>query len=354
MRPTRVFILTMLLTTALFLPPIFAEDYTRWELPEGAKLRLGKGKISNINGRNPYQFSPDSRQFVVFSSIGIWVYDAQTGKELRLLTVSNEAKPDDIVLSPDWQTFACPTDDWNNPEIQLWDFHTGQLQTTLEGHVEQVTSVAFSPNSEWLASSDFEGVIRLWDIGSGQHKRISTPHKIVDEVVFSPNGQTIMSWRSGDYRLWDVKTGKIKAKLDGTDGIRKIVYSPDGKLLAGANDREIRLWNADTGKINMTFKVQAPRWGTLLAITPDGKTLASVSENNDKVQLWDLQTQQLKKTLTGKPELVKTIHDEEELFFQISSKRVYSMVFSPDGRTLALSTQNEIQLWDTVTGKYKL
>lgn len=354
MRPTHVFITTLLLII-IFLSSTLAEDYTRWELPEGAKLRLGKGKISHVAGRTSFQFSPDSSEFIVFSSIGIWVYNAQTGKEIRLLTGSMDGKPDDTIISPDWQTFASPIDNWENPRIQLCDLHTGQLQTTLEGHKRGVTAIAYSPNGEVLTSGDFDGVMKIWDIDTGQHRHIQTPHSIVSDVVFSPNGQTILSWRSGDFLLWDVDTAKIIAKLKDTDGIRRIVYSPDGKLLVGTNDWWIHLWDAETGKIKMAFKVQAPRWRTLLSITPDGKTLASVSQNNDKVQLWDLQTQQLKKTLKGRPELVKTIHvDEGELFFQISSKRVSSMVFSPDGRTLALSTQNEIQLWDTVTGKYKL
>ncbi len=300
MRPTRVFIFTILFICTLFLPYTFAEDYTRWELPEGAKLRLGKGKIREVEGKAPFQFSPDSSEFIAFSSIGIWVYDAQIGEELRLLTVGKEVKSEDIILSPDWQTFACPTDVWDNPGIQLWDFHTGQLQTTLEGHVKRVTSVAFSPNGKMLVSGDFDGVMRLWDIGTGQHRHIQTPHKIVDRVVFSPNGQTILSSRRGDFLLWDVDTGKLKSKLKSTDGIRKIVYSPDGKLLVGTNDWWIHLWDTETGKIKTAFKVQAPRWRTLLSITPDGKTLASVSQNSDKVQIWDLQTQQLKKNTQRK------------------------------------------------------
>ncbi len=356
MKKIWIFILTLFFINIIIFSSTFADDYTRWELPEGAKLRLGKGQIRNVARKPSFQFSPDSSQFMVFSSIGIWVYDAQTGEALRLLTGNKEGSPDDIIISPDWSTFASPIDNWNNPGIQLWDFHTGQLQTTFEGHVRGVTSIAFSPNGEMLVSGDFEGVMRLWDIGSGQHKRIPTPHNIVSDVVFSPDGRTIMSWRSGDYRLWDVKTGKIKAKLEGTDGIRKIDFSPDGQLLVGANDWEIRLWNADTGKIKMRFKVKKPRWRTILAFTPDGKTLASVGVNNDKVRLWDLHAGQLNKTLTGKPKHVKKIQVEENsvIFFELSGRRVDSMAFSPDGQTLAVSSRSEIQLWDTVTGIHKV
>ena len=46
-------------------------DYTKWHLPEGAKLRLGKGYINEI------AYSPDSSRLAVASSIGIWIYDAE-------------------------------------------------------------------------------------------------------------------------------------------------------------------------------------------------------------------------------------------------------------------------------------
>ena len=52
-----------------------AQDYTKWKLPEGAKARLGKGRINEI------KYSSDSRRLAVASSIGIWLYDTRTGKE---------------------------------------------------------------------------------------------------------------------------------------------------------------------------------------------------------------------------------------------------------------------------------
>ena len=54
-------------------------DYTQWQLPEGAKSRLGKGKITgNV------AFSPDGARLAVGSAIGIWIYDVRPGKEKEL------------------------------------------------------------------------------------------------------------------------------------------------------------------------------------------------------------------------------------------------------------------------------
>lgn len=345
--------IAIFLLTLISLPFSNADDYTRWELPQGVKLRLGKGKIWESDRMFPFQFSPNSREFTVSTTIGLWVYDTNTGKELRLLNGGKGIIPEKFVVSPDWKFYASLSDKWNNPKINLWDLNTGKLHSTLEGYAERLSSLIFHPNGKMLVSGGYNGDLHIIGIDTKKQRQFQLPHKLVDTVQISPNGKSILSSRDGDFHLLNVEEG-LTTKLKGTDGIRKIVYSPGGKLLVGTNDWWIVLWDAETGSVKMTFKVPTPRWRQLIAISPDGKTLANASVNTDRVHLWDLQTQQ-KRTLNGRPEHVKTVHqNDDEWFLEMSSKRVSSLVFSPDGRTLALSTQNEIQLWDTVTGKYKL
>ena len=64
----RLLKLILLFVAALFLQHAFAQDYTQWSLPEGAKARLGKGWVSGI------AYSPDGTRLAVASSIGIWLY----------------------------------------------------------------------------------------------------------------------------------------------------------------------------------------------------------------------------------------------------------------------------------------
>ena len=72
-------ILAALLAVLAFALNTSAQDYTRLGLPEGAKARLGKGLIMDV------QYSPDGSRLAVASSIGVWLYDAQTGEELDRL-----------------------------------------------------------------------------------------------------------------------------------------------------------------------------------------------------------------------------------------------------------------------------
>ena len=69
----------LFLTSIFFIPNGFAQDYMKWELPENAILRIGKGTINDL------KHSPDGDLIAVATHIGVWIYDANSGKEIRLL-----------------------------------------------------------------------------------------------------------------------------------------------------------------------------------------------------------------------------------------------------------------------------
>ena len=353
MKPTCLFISALLFISVVFLPDTFAEDYTRWELPEGAKMRLGKGEIANFEGHltdigraRSYQFSPDGTQLAVMSLIGIWVYDVQTGKESTLAVERMNGATDDIALNPNWQTFAMIRA--NSNTVELRDLHTGKHKKTFGGPKRRMISVAFSPDGKMLAGGDLDGVIWLWDIDTGEHRQIRTPHRIVDRVMFSPDGRTLVSSRrenrQKDIRLWDVATGEFKARLEDTTGINNIVFNSDGTILYGASRNELRLWDPGTGKIKMKLDVESSH-PTRPVFSPDGQIIASANQKNYRVQLWNPQTGQLKRTLLiGNPKDIKAI---------MTTRWVSSIVFGPDERTLAVSSNSEIAFWDPNTGKNK-
>ena len=97
-----------------FLSNGFAQNYTQWQLPGGAKMRLGKGKINAIT------FSPDGSWFAVAATVGIWIYDAQTGEELALLT-GHEREVKAVEFSLDGRTFTSVD---AGGETRLWDATT--------------------------------------------------------------------------------------------------------------------------------------------------------------------------------------------------------------------------------------
>ena len=100
----------LLLISILFVSNVLAQDSPQWHLPKGAKVRLGKGGIYDI------AYSPDGKFLAVGASIGIWIYDVQTGTELDLL-VGHTAPIENLAFSPDGTTLASGSDDGT---VLLW------------------------------------------------------------------------------------------------------------------------------------------------------------------------------------------------------------------------------------------
>ena len=176
------FKLSLLLVSVLFLQNSCVQeksevpDSPQWHLPEGVKVRLGKGLINEI------AYSPDGNRLAVASSIGIWIYDAHTGEELALLT-GHTRNVRSIAFSPDGGTLASGSKD----EIRLQDAMTGAHKRTLTGHTDWVISLAFSSDGEMLASRSRDNTIRLWDATTGIHKETLTEHiGLLGNVAFSP------------------------------------------------------------------------------------------------------------------------------------------------------------------------
>ena len=116
---TRLFsiFLMLILVSTLYVPSAFAQDSPQWHLPEGAKVRLGKGSIGEI------QYSPDGTRLAVAGGIGIWLYDAQTGEELDLL-IGHRGSLESVSFSPDGSTLASGSTD---NTVYMWEVATGNF-----------------------------------------------------------------------------------------------------------------------------------------------------------------------------------------------------------------------------------
>ena len=92
-------------------------------------------------------------------------------------------------------------------------------------------------------------------------------------------------------KLWDVTTRKELATLKGPgyEVPSPLAFAPDGKTLAtGSEDRTAKLWDITTGKELATLKGHTD-YVSSVAFAPDGKTLATGSYDQT-VKLWDVRT----------------------------------------------------------------
>ena len=296
----------------------------RWNLPEGALARLGKGTVRDII------FSANGTRMAVSSYIGTWLYDTYTGAEVALIRAKSKITGS-IAVSSDGSTLAMGA----FQTVQVWDVASGQLKT-LDGHTDWVRSVALSPDGATLASASESSMILLWDTANGQLKTTLDGHRYrVDSMVFSPDGTVLASgsW-GGGVRLWDAASGQLKAALDGlgNNGISSMAFSPDGATLASASYDTVTLWDIASGQLKILdhrYQVSS------MVFSPDGATLA-IGSPDGGVRLWDVASGQLKTTLDG------------------PWYRINSLAFSPDGSTLAIASEDGTAgLWDVANGLFK-
>lgn len=239
-----------------------------------------------------------------------------------------------VAFSPNGNMLASGS--WDQT-VRLWDVNTGRLLHTLTEHTDTVMSVVFSPDDRTLVSASWDGTIRLWNPNNGKLKRTLTGHAGgVGSVAFSPDGQTLASGSADrTVRLWNTTTWKLKSTLRGhTHVVDSVVFSRDGQTLtSGSRDQTIRLWNPNTGKHIKTLREHT---GDIVRMTfsPDGATLASGSLDGT-IRLWDPNTGNLKRTLA------------------VGTGRTNPVAFSPDGATLLIGGRG-ISTWDTETGEYKI
>ena len=300
--------------------PVIGGAYHKWNLPNGAIARLGKGRIGG-----GVAFSPDGQRFAVAGNIGIWLYDMATSRELALLT-GHTGGVNAIAFSPDGTKIASGSDDRT---VKVWDVATGGNIATLEGHTSWINSVAFSPDGMKIASGSRDQTIKLWDVSTGETIATLEGHTgSVNTIAFSSDGTLVSGSDDFTVKLWDVSTQTNIATLEEHwDEVKSVVFSPDGKILAsGADNGTLKLWNVATRETIATY-----RYVTVnsIAFSPDGSTFAVATNNH--VKLWDV--------ATGKK--VATVEE----YGGISG----SVAFSPNGTTLAIEKGDTVKLWEIAT-----
>ena len=221
---------------------------------------------------------------------------------------------------------------------------------TLEGHTDGVNSVAFSPDGKLLASGSHDHTVTLWDVQTGELKQTLTGHQfIVSVVVFSPDGKTLVS-ADWDYfiKFWDVKTGKLKSTIKTTGMVFALAISPDGKLLASGgrnNDRpenNLELWDMPGGNPRGMLKGHTDAVFSL-AFSSDSSILAS-GGGDHTVRLWDPQSGTLKQTLTGDengqvPRVAFSPRELQLAIVGLNSNQGLRLLYIPSGVTRDVLTE---------------
>jgi WD40 repeat protein len=277
-------------------------------------------------------FTPDGRRLASVSgdqALKLWnVSDGTKQREF----LQSKSRLQAIAISPDATLLVAgggsPDEREGPAELAVYHSRTGERLHVLEGHTGTVLASEFSPDGRWLASSDINGGIRLWDVATGRLvKGVAAHEGVVMHLAFLPDGKTFASsgGADGTVKLWTIPELECRSTLASPvkKSIGALAVSPDGRTIAaagGGKDTSIVLWDIPRERPRGVLRGHSD-FVLTLDFSPDGRRLASGGADS-MIKIWDLETEME----------VITLRDHWEW--------IWCVKFSPDGRTLASSCSN--------------
>jgi eukaryotic-like serine/threonine-protein kinase len=313
---------------------------------------------------NDAAWSPNGMRIASASSDGtVQVWDAKTGKTVRTYTHPETRSVYSVAWSHDNTRIASlsssNSDDFET--LQVWEVNTGQplftyrssasdtvtydngtLQVITKG-TGGVQAIAWSPDGTRIVSTGFDGMVRVWNVNTGQ-TLLNLPFKgsHPQPVIWSPDGTWIASGYGTEIRVWNATTGEVLLTDSGniystTYGGRDVAnfilvmaWSPDtARIAVSTSSGLIGIWNTTTGRVSPAYqgKPIGEESNVLhnVAWSPDGVWIASGDDTN--VQIWDASTG-------------KTIFT-----CQNHTTFVNALVWSPDGKRIASASGSTVEVW---------
>ena len=295
-----------------------------WDINTGNTIDLGHIGLSPIQfdlsniGLTPISFSPDSAMLATGGTRGVKLWDVNTGRDVANIPIKPRSSVTHASFSPDGRTLAYRVS--GEKFTRLWDVTT-QTQT---GIIENpsVEYWAFSPDGKILASAAGH-IITLWDVVTGQAiATLEGPVRRVNHITYSPDGNTLasVSWDK-TIRLWDIATNQNIETFKGTS---YAAFSPDGTMLVfRSNGSGVVVWNLITRD-----KTIIPK-NHFMAFLPDSSMMLLRSFPRGSVSVWDAKTSTFITTL-------------DSVIFADRKRPI----FSPDGKTLAIMSQDSTILFE--------
>lgn len=334
-------------------------------------------------------FSPDGSWLGSSDRQGLIKLTKLNGSRETTVVQGHKSAVYHLTFSPDSSTLStCGLD----KTVKLWSIPDLAEIITFQGHRDLVFGSEFSSDGRGLVSVSMDGSAKLWDLTAmSQTNFVATPGRRVWSAQYAPNGKLLaeLSTANHDFnsktlRLWTLPAKEPPAELsawtNSVIGINVAVdFSPDSQLLAAAAEGRVNFWNTTSRKLERSWKLDSPDlrgvkfspdgslaavWGVgpsmqtldplsgeildaweaapqkgrgvmLVEISPDGKRIASVARDQDRI---------LVRNIGGKTNIFQ-LHAE-------TAKSIQSIAFSPDSTRLAEGDSlGKVRVWNAISGE---
>jgi TPR repeat protein len=234
----------------------------------------------------PIALSPDGTRMVSGKSNPTDLWDCRTGRRLAHFDddPGMDSDNDRALFSGDGRVLVPlrgPTQD-----VGIWDARSGERRSTIRLDRYWSMGASICRDGKLLAMYLGKSGVQVWDLerGSMTHQ---FPEQLMMNVAISPDGKVLAACDDNDLIVWDLETGATRFKTSLSYQQGSIVFTPDGSLLVSRHQgRNLRIWDARSGEI-LAIAQGHVRGIDSLAISPDGKEIASISTDG-VIKLWSV------------------------------------------------------------------
>lgn len=317
-----------------------------WDLSNKSILDTLTGRYGGVK---ELTFSPDGHILVSGCSDGsIRFWDVNSRQEESIFATGHISKIKSVAFTTDNTKIATAAE---NGSVQIWDLETRELLLSPSvSYYDKTIALALSDDATMYASHGSESTVRsdeggvstswrpysdtnLWILPTGD--KLATLQQESASLTFSPDNNILAAATRKELRFIDTETWEEVITLDNRNPFEeKLLFSPNGKMFATHGiHTKTRIWDLST---KLEFTPDDIKDGNALAFSPDSKLMAS--SHHEGVELWDILPEGIQRH--------KTHIDAQRGFGEV-------LLFSPDSKILLHATAKQkdiIQLWDVGTG----
>ncbi|TQD74827.1 hypothetical protein C1H46_039637 [Malus baccata] len=323
-----------------FKNPINALEFS----PNGAFIAVSTGESDGTDVKEPASpGTPNRDGDDEVEGVGSGDVKKRKGYEGREGDLDEEEKITTAVFNElgNWLTFGCA----KLGQLLVWEWKSESYILKQQGHYFDVNCLAYSPDSQLLATGPDDNKVKVWIVSSGFCFITFSEHtNAITALHFMANSHSLLTDQSGEVIcagtldsfeifVWSMKTSRLLDILSGHEGpVHGLMFSPTNATLASSSwDRTVRLWDVFDGKgavetITHTHDVLT------LVYHPDGKQLAS-STLDGQIHFWDPIDGLLMYTIEGRRDISggRLMTDCRSAANSSSGKFFTTLCYSADG-----------------------
>jgi WD40 repeat protein len=284
------------------------------------------------------RFSPNSKKiaypgFMDYKSndIHLRICDLETNKDLKILTGT-------LTLNNDYVDFITHLNfslDGNliitsseNGLIRKWSVINGKEITMNDENSLGANVVAFNKENSKVATQLLNGNVKIWDAKTGKESRnLQTFHIVNRCIEFNPQNNEIAIGIKNSIHFYNAETGVFIKKIEcnsNNSHVDKLLYSPNGNIIVSQSSDSTRFWDIKSGKM-----IKALNNFYHVGFNPNGDKVVG-QKGDEGFEIWSISNWERLKVLQ--------MDKNDKYISQIS--------FNPNETQLAIGMYEKIKIWN--------